>query len=124
MYLFLREIFVPLIGSGPLPLIIFVYYPMLLTSLTACIAWISGIFSIEGFGRYSPSLYFLNAAIQCGTLNYIDMLSNMNFEDSSMRFGQLARIAFYSVGELLLFAAIGAALWCGLQRFLGKRGGE
>jgi hypothetical protein len=122
MFLFLREFFVPLIGSGPLPLINFVYYPMLLTSLTACIAWVSGIFSIDRFGRYTPALYFLYAAIQCGTLNYIDLLSNMNFEDDSMRFGELARTAFYSVGELLLFAAVGAALWCGLQTFLAKRG--
>ena len=122
MYLFLKELFEPRINLEPMPMIWFVYYPLVFTSLVACFAWVLGIFRTEKLGRYTPSLYFICAVIQFAALHYISILAEMDLSDNSISFENFVGRTFYHVLELFAFSAVGIVLWCGFQYMLRKRG--
>jgi hypothetical protein len=100
------------------------YYPQVAVIIFTGVLWLLCIFLSTKAGRYSPALYFLYAAIHASLNFFSNMLAVMDLSDSNlMPLDHLAYEAFFSVAMFFLCSAIGAGLWCGLQTFLGKRGG-
>jgi hypothetical protein len=100
------------------------YDPLLATIMFVSFVWVLGIFLSAKSGRYVQALYFLYAAIQVSLNHFCNILGSLNFEEMGIPFEHLAFETFFPLVWIILCAAFGAALWCGLQWFLGKRGGE
>jgi uncharacterized membrane protein len=123
MFMFLKQIYNPNFNVED-GLAFNTYIPQLATTLFVGFVWLSGIFLSHKFGRYFPALYFLYAAIHVSLAQFYDVLAFMNYQDHSMPFEHLAFNTFFPVAMIFLCAAVGAAFWCGLQYYLGKRGGR